>query len=365
MQNVSQYRRVSKQLRQTSRCSSRSKSKNMQRTEELNRNNFLNHRFTPIGEDKHGLFKNRKLIEQAFFTSVENICSLYGINKLQYPSCAFPLNILLVYEELRRHLSSHAPHAELIIADDNTYSATLSTVETLTVGNNLYYIPIRPLLDVLQNKDQQAESEQLLFIFSYLYHVVDIPWLLNCGNFMEDTYDCLESWFIDSLESGEQEDFLEKLATIKQIREYTPAIEQHIQAYKDLHKWRHSINKYKPVNSFGKELRKVAILANDLYTSYPNSSILHSVIPDLLFPEQEERMRIDHYLTFFWDGRDCLYDDLIEFVNVSFQEYGVTDEPVSVQSFALPQITITHSLDFENRLFSLIDELCTFLNNIP
>lgn len=364
MQTLLSHRQPSKKIRPASGCRRSSENKATQRTSGFGRHGFLNYHFAPVAEDKEGFFKKRKLIEQDFFTSVANFCSLYNIEiplSTKYP---FPLNIVMAYEELKHQLSSINPNLELIVLEENNRKGYLATVQTFNIGNTLYYIPIRPLSNLLQNADCQQEAELLLFVFAYLYHVVDIPWFMNCGSFLEDTYNCIESWLMDEPEPGEEEEILEKLATFQQMNKEGIILERRLQEKKKLQGWQSNIKRFLPKDEFGISLKRIAQFAYELHKNYPNTSILHSVIPDLLFPEYEERLHIDHYLSFFWDDNDALYDSLIDYINVSLQEYGLTDEPVSLQRFSQPQSRITHCLDFETRLFTLIDDLCTVLNQI-
>ncbi|WPU91707.1 hypothetical protein SNE25_20525 [Mucilaginibacter sabulilitoris] len=49
-------------------------------------------------------------------------------------------------------------------------------------------------------------------------------------------------------------------------------------------------------------------------------------------------------------------------IDCSFQEMGITDEPIDVVLFDNVDLTTSESFGFENRFFPLLDRLCTFLN---
>jgi len=49
-------------------------------------------------------------------------------------------------------------------------------------------------------------------------------------------------------------------------------------------------------------------------------------------------------------------------VNNEFQEYGVTDEPMIIRLYDSPQTLPLNDLNFETRLFELMDKLCEILN---
>jgi hypothetical protein len=99
-----------------------------------------------------------------------------------------------------------------------------------------------------------------------------------------------------------------------------------------------------------------------LYLDYPQQSVYDNIHPDLFNPDEEERIRAWQYISFYWSGEDTLYEMLFEMVNNEFQEYGVTDEPMVIQLHDSPQTLPLNDLNFEKRLFELMDKLCEILN---
>lgn len=111
-------------------------------------------------------------------------------------------------------------------------------------------------------------------------------------------------------------------------------------------------------------LHNVAQAFVALKLQYPDRSILDSIPSHLFYPEIEDRIDMDGYISFFWDSEDSIYDSLMEYVNTSFQEYGVQEEPVAIQWFDQPQTRPDHNLDFEKQFFHLLNQLCDVLNTI-
>jgi hypothetical protein len=109
--------------------------------------------------------------------------------------------------------------------------------------------------------------------------------------------------------------------------------------------------------------KNLGIEALALYQAYPNRSIFDHINPDLLCPEENDRVSAGQYVSFYWSSEDCFNDTLTDMVNNEFQEMGEQEEPTSVQIFSEPQEKETHDFDFETRLFSFINRLIELLND--
>jgi hypothetical protein len=79
---------------------------------------------------------------------------------------------------------------------------------------------------------------------------------------------------------------------------------------------------------------------------------------------QEENIRVNEYISFIAESEGSLYDSLSEMVNSEFNERGNIEEPVIIRLYN--QLNEQRdSLDFERRLFAMITDLCTLLNDLP
>ena len=61
-------------------------------------------------------------------------------------------------------------------------------------------------------------------------------------------------------------------------------------------------------------------------------------------------------------GTGWLMDNVVESVNNELQEYGQMEEPIIIKRFDGSDIT-ANTLEFENRLLPMINELTYILNN--
>jgi hypothetical protein len=75
-----------------------------------------------------------------------------------------------------------------------------------------------------------------------------------------------------------------------------------------------------------------------------------------------EAIGMEKYISFIADTKGWLYENLSDSINNEFNEYGIMEEPSISKSFDGSKVT-QESLDFENRLFTLLDDLCSLLYN--
>lgn len=71
---------------------------------------------------------------------------------------------------------------------------------------------------------------------------------------------------------------------------------------------------------------------------------------------------MDKYVSFCAEAKGLLFQTLFDSVNNELQEYGLMQEPVIEKRFDGAIVTCD-TLDFENRLFSIIEELIYILNS--
>ncbi|STD07505.1 hypothetical protein [Chryseobacterium carnipullorum] len=108
-----------------------------------------------------------------------------------------------------------------------------------------------------------------------------------------------------------------------------------------------------------------------LYCDYPNESIYRNAhynnnvksndVDEDDYYNEETVIAMDKYISFFAESEGLIYDNLMDTINNEFNEYAETQEPMIFKSFDGSNLT-DKNLDFENRLFKLLNELCGLLN---
>lgn len=300
-------------------------------------------------------------MEREFFTSLSYLSSLYGIVPQETEGIAFPYNIRSAFDNAARQLKAVNPGLKLIVVQDETHAACLATFKPLDIGMNLYYIPLRPLRDMLRDKRNKKLAAMVLSAYSYLYQVVGIPNYTD-GEYVGSTYDMIEEWLTTDPESYEPDQFSTWCSDLNAAKWYGAQISDMMRHPYHLQHFADRVNSFCPANEIEAEMRHLCARLLAIYQQYPGNRLCDNVRPGWIAPQEEDRIYPEQYISFYWDYNDSIYEQLFQVINDDLQEKCVMDEPVGVQLFDRPQLqAATHELDFENRLFELINDLAALL----
>jgi hypothetical protein len=345
--------------RQATRCRRSKKGQSKNGTAGVAGYGFLKHRFLPVRENKYPVLQNRRQVENEFFRSLSNLAGLYKVEPLNVESYAYPYNIYKAFEYAKAQIEGIDKNLHVLIIQDKDLSACIATAKIFDTGTTLYYIPVRPLFDLINNKSRKHVASLLLSIYSWLYRVIKVPFYTNINNYVGSCYGSLESWYMDE-EVGNEEDIKE----FEEMRQCGMAIERKIKNPSHLQLFERRIKRFIAVSDTERELLVIGKKAFNLYTRYPERSAFENMRENFIYAEIEERIYPEQYLSFFWDSKGNIYDSLMDYVNTELQEMGAMDEPVAVQLFDKQQDKPIHDLDFEKELFTVIDDLCKILNEL-
>src|SRR5690606_34756885 len=123
-------------------------------------------------------------------------------------------------------------------------------------------------------------------------------------------------------------------------------------------------DRFRPKDIIDRDCLKVATEAYALYQQFPDETVFRNARPNggTNGEDMEQSISMEKYVSFCADAKGWLMDSLVESVNSELQEYGQMEEPVIVKRFDGSEIT-AGTLEFENRLLRLIDELTYILYN--
>jgi hypothetical protein len=321
---------------------------------------FLNHCFKPFSAVEN---RNYRETESEFFRSAKNLCELYKLALPEMAGLQFPQNVDYTYNYICHSLNKLEEKEECIIIRDEIHKATLATLKTYDTGQCLYYIPVKPLWRIAQIAQEQPLAEMLISVFAYLYQVADINYYRGNGSYLDCMYDTLDSWINEEMDDDQEQEYRDDQNN--DLNELTYAGEQLRPLIANpiyLENFETNIQNYRKSENWDLETECLASEFLQLYRDYPQTSVFDNIHPDLFNQDEEERVRAWQYISFYWSGEDTLYEMLYEMVNNEFQEYGVTDEPMVIQLFDSQQTKPLNDLNFEKRLFELIDKLCVILN---
>jgi hypothetical protein len=243
-------------------------------------------------------------------------------------------------------------------------SVKLMTKHIYNTRNTLYYIPVLPLYKLLHDRKQKQTAELLLSVFAYLYHVAGIPYYREDSSCLYYHYQCMEEWMIDDLEDEESESGNSMISELNTASYYGDVMHRKMYNPYHLNCFEKRIGSYKSNTDFEKDCLSVAKQALALFQEYPACTIFQST-SNREFESDEGIIRAEQYISFIADTDGALYENIARVINDEFNECSEIEEPTLLQIYDSQNELSDKALDFEYRLFPLLNDLCTLLNNMP
>lgn len=305
--------------------------------------------------------ENATKTERDFYRSLSQLAEHYHIQPNPTQNFGYPYNIALAIDNLRNQLKSKIKDWEeirLLQDKDKTY---LTSEERYNTGSTLYYIPILPLYRLSKNPKRRQAVQLLRSVCSYLYHIAGIPYYRQQESYLFWMYEMVSDWITSD---DENDDTANYLTEIKQAEQIGDLMERKIYSHHNLVRFKNRLENFKVRDRFDKDCYLLASKIFELYQQYPNESIYRNSKPNVEIEEYDgdTLVTMDKYISFCAEAKGMLFQTLFETVNTEFQECTGMDEPTILKKFDGSDVS-NNNLDFENRLFPLIEELIYILNN--
>ncbi|WP_338839286.1 hypothetical protein [Flavobacterium ginsenosidimutans] len=302
--------------------------------------------------------------EREFYQSLSTLAEHYSIEPMQTKDFGFPYNIALGMWDMEtkaKRTNANWDNYKLVQDSKKTF---FTSEERYDTGTTLYYIPIVPLFRMLHNKERKHTAQLLVAVCSYLYHIADIPYYRQEDSYLYWMYEMHKDWVEQDEETDETETYKRDFVEAEYVGD---RIEQKLFNRNNLTFFEQRLSCFKSRDTFDRECHKVACNAFALYTEYPTASIFRNAPMSEQDPYNDddydnETIGMEKYISFIADTRGWLYESLSDSINNEFNEYGKMDEPTICKAFDGSKIT-QGNLDFENRLFELLDDLSYLLYN--
>ena len=298
--------------------------------------------------------------ERDFYKSLSKLAKHYRIEPMQTNSFKFPYKMALAMWDMEnkvKRTNSNWDGFRLVKDSRKTY---FISEERYNTGTTLYYIPVVPLFKMLKDPKRKKTAQLLLSVCSYLYHIAQIPYYRQEESYLYWLYEMMNDWVEQDEETEETESYKSELRNAEYIGD---RIEQKLFNRTNLKVFKQRLNRFKSVDMFDKECWQVACNAFALCTEYPNATIFrNATLPekDPYEDDENEIIGMEKYISFIADTRGWLYESLSDTINNEFNEYGAMEEPTISKRFDGSEIP-TANLDFENRLFGLLNDLSGIL----
>ncbi|KUJ59496.1 hypothetical protein AR687_22770 [Flavobacteriaceae bacterium CRH] len=362
MQTIQTARGIRRKHKQASRCAGSKKETEQFRSARTTADGFLRHSFLPLFEQAKNL-PDRFLVENDFFNSLAILTRLYGFETMDVTNKSYPYNILLAQTEIQKQLIQSGQDIELKIVQDDDGTVKLVTNHTYNTSNTLYYIPVLPLFRLLQNRKQKQTAELLLSVFAYLYHIAGIPYYRENNSYLFYTYECMEEWLLEDLQDEDCESGNNMMSELNNAVYHGDIMLRKIYNPYHLKAFEKRIETYNPSTSFEKDCLSVGRQALALLREYPGDTIFRNT-SNREFDSEEGIIRAEQYISFIADSDGLLYENIARVVNDEFNECSQMEEPTVLQIYDTQNELSNTALDFEYRLFPLLNDLCTLLSNM-
>jgi len=323
---------------------------------------FLRTSFLPKLQDNKTVQASQKTVkmQKDFYASLSNLSNHYKIKAMQTNQFEYPNNIALAIWDMEEKLQHNVLNWQKIRLVQDKEKTYFISEEKYNTGTTLYYIPIEPLYQMLHDPKRKRNSQLLISICSYLYHSADIPYFRQEDTYLYWMYEMHKNWMEQDDEAQENETYKLEFEKVESIGDY---MEQKIFNRINLSGFEQRINSFKCRDSFDLECLRMAKNAFALYKEYPNETIFRNA-PKKEDNESEEYETIgmEKYISFISQTKGWLYESIAETINNEFNEYGAMEEPTICKHFEEADVT-NNSLNFENKLFALLDDMCSLLYN--
>ncbi|MGK6342491.1 hypothetical protein ACMGDK_09645 [Chryseobacterium sp. DT-3] len=299
-------------------------------------------------------------LESDFFQSLSGLAEHYRIEPfLQSEEFKFPYNINLALSDIKQKLKDNVRNWNSISLRKNNDSFYLVTEERCDTGATLFYIPVIPLFKMLKDKKRRKSALLVLSVFSYLYHIADIPYYLQEGSYLFYEYEMLKDWIMEDCYGEDEEDEDHRLNEIDVAQWVGERIEQKIYNRSNLTFFADRIARFDPKDQFDLDCLAMASKALAIYKEYPDASIFRnasSMLDDEGEYLEDEIIAMERYISFYADNKGWLAGTIFESVNNQFQEYSETQEPVIIRNFDGGEMP-TNDLSFETEIFELLHDI--------
>jgi hypothetical protein len=363
MEIISTVGKIRKRNGQIARCRASAGKQSKVSSLGTSADGFLRQSFLPLFE-RGTAFPDKKTAEKSFFESFDILTELHNLNSLEAVNKPYPYNVLLAHHYAQNKLGTSGQDIELSIVQDDDGRVRLAGKTVYHTGNTLYYIPVLPLYRLLQDKKQKQSVQLLLSVFAYLYHIAGIPYYREDYTALGYHYECIEDWFFDEWEEEEKEELTTMQQELNRASYYGDIIFRKIYNLYNLNHFKDRIESFALSNDFGQECLRIAKKAFALFEQYPDANIFQNTSNEE-FEEDQGIIRAEQYISFIADNQGLLYDNIERAVNDEFNECSQMQQPLLFQVYDNENKPCQEGLDFEYKIFPLINDLCTLLNQIP
>jgi hypothetical protein len=336
-------------------------------------NGFLTYQFLPLYQQGQEL-PEQTTAEPQLFASLRKLSDSYAINPMDTNDKPYPYNVLLAHWDVQRRLGALNHDIDLFIIKDSDCDFKFATKETLDTEMHLYYIPLLPLHRLKESRRDKRSAELLLSVCAYLYHGAGIPHYRDEDSYLHYHYEMLAEDLDPAWNGMGAEDNALNRSALSSASHFGDVMQRRMLNPIHLERFGERVNACKPVSQFQKACLKVANDALKLWQEYPGAHLFKNVEDtfqdmdsgedDDYYNDQCNCIALYEYVHFVAEISGGIYHSICEMVNCEFNEKPYMQEPAVITRFD-DNLIGAKNLDYERRLFTLINDLTEILDELP
>jgi hypothetical protein len=326
---------------------------------------FLRHQFLPKYKASSELPK-RGIIETTYFKSVKRLTAYYDIGVIDVTSYPYPYNVLLSNWDISRKLHAKGRYRQLQLMQTDEQKIQLSVKETINTGSDLYYIPLAPLFKSLQDENNQW-ANLLLGVCVYLYRKAGVCHYRDSESYICYLYDIMDNWIEDDRESMDDADYETQRANLDEMFAIGDKMGTLMGNEAHLLQLQTIIKTFQPQNRFETACLKLAKDSLAIWMEFPYPNLYQHIEAEEDEDEyySNDKIQVTDYISFIGETSGPVYDAMINMTNDDFNErWGVQDFEATVV-FDKAKCRYRDELAYEEKVITIINELCNLLTELP
>jgi len=337
---------------------------------------FLNHRFLPLYQPGSSL-PEQAATETKLFASLSRLEKVYPFTLMDVSDKPYPYNVLLAHWDAERQIDRVNRDTELFVINDGQDDYKFAARETLDTDMHLYYIPLVPLHRLIAGGRDRRSAELLLSVCAYLYHVAGIPHYRDEDGYLNYHYEILTEDLDPAWNGLDKEDIAINKSALDSASHFGDIMQRRMHNPMQLEQFENRVKSCNPITEFHRDCLRVADDTLKLWQDYPNGHLFKNVDNGCLrgavedeeeddyYDEGNNTIALHEYVHFVAEINSGIYQSILEMVNCEFREKMYTQEPAVVTRFDNNLKGEKANLDYEHRLFKIINNVTNILDKLP
>lgn len=331
--------------------------------------NFLRQQFLPLYMESAQLPQDNKITE-GVLNSLSILADFQQIGLMDVSDKPYPYNILLAHWSAEKFLRKMPKSPELFIVADENEKVSVATRQTASRSYSLYFIPVLPLYRLLKSREHKHAAKLLLSVYSYLYHIARVPYYRDTDTYLYYHYEIMQEWLEEEEIDVDENDLAYNRRALETALHGGDVVARIIYHPIHLREFAERIESAIAETAFEMGCLKIAKETLQLWQDFPGMNLFCHLSEQENEDEEswsgyDNTIHVCEYVHFIADTESSLYDSIQQNIDAELNEKMYWQEHTLDTVYNETFRPNADTLDYENRLFSLLDNLCYLLNELP